>query len=409
MGQKIVKKEVEKGLKYYSEQQMEEAINEWLNALKRINKTNPDAEKFNLLGLLCTAYYDVGKYREVLLYSDQQFDIATVLNDSLMKAEANFNLARGNERLSEFNKTLLYGKRCLEYKKTTDIHKYVYLCLGNAYIGISDFPNAFKCFENAVGHDENNGVCEKQVEIIACVGLAHIYTLFKDYETATSHCERALDLVRTGDENINLLKYERWVQVELSIDAMKTAMKYTDRYIQARCLLTFAEIHRKRNDFERSYPRYESAFSIYNDIGDRMGQIEVLSGMSKAMIGIRDYSQALELNERALALSQKIGSKMNMLQCRRRMAELNMFIDKSEVAQVHNGIVQALINDLNLYCGICSEMLGEKPEQLDTIPCGHLIHTRCVPHLARYTWGRKGRKRPCPTCRRNSSCNPMFH
>ena len=38
----------------------------------------------------------------------------------------------------------------------------------------------------------------------------------------------------------------------------------------------------------------------------------------------------------------------------------------------------------------------------------YFFNFRCTPHLSRYTWGRKGRKRPCPSCRNRSSGNPVL-
>ncbi|XP_023931891.1 43 kDa receptor-associated protein of the synapse-like, partial [Lingula anatina] len=67
-------------------------------------------------------------------------------------------------------------------------------------------------------------------------------------------------------------------------DALKSAMEKNDRPVQAKCLHSFAEIHKKLHDFEKAYPRYEAALNIMVETGDRYGQMEVLIGRADAMM-----------------------------------------------------------------------------------------------------------------------------
>ncbi|KAK3096849.1 hypothetical protein FSP39_003943 [Pinctada imbricata] len=189
--------------------------------------------------------------------------------------------------------------------------------------------------------------------------------------------------------------------------SMKEAMRVGDRPVQGKCLFTFAEIHRKRKDYERSYPRYESAYSIFVEMGDRMNQLEVLHGMAKTMASLKDFQQALELSEKAAGLALDIGNKFGYLESKTRMVDLYRMLGNDENSRFSDAEVTTVANELELFCGVCGEQIGLIPEGLDPLPCGHLIHSRCVPHLARYTWGRKGRRRPCPSCRARSSGNPL--
>lgn len=92
---------------------------------------------------------------------------------------------------------------------------------------------------------------------------------------------------------------------------MKIALQHGDRPLQALCLLCFADIHRSRRDvqvqlpwkteemgrgyekwviakhvfsflpLQTAFPRYDSAMSIMTEIGNRLGQIQVLLGVAK--------------------------------------------------------------------------------------------------------------------------------
>lgn len=88
---------------------------------------------------------------------------------------------------------------------------------------------------------------------------------------------------------------------------MKIALQHGDRPLQALCLLCFADIHRNRGDLEvrsvgcrggragraqsdsslaaqTAFPRYDSAMSIMTEIGNRLGQVQVLLGVAKCWV-----------------------------------------------------------------------------------------------------------------------------
>jgi len=208
MGQKVGKRGVDKGLEFYKEQKYQEAAQEWLNVLKRTSRTDMSHGRFNVIGYLCNVFYDMGKYRDVLVYADQQIDIGNSSNDANMKAEAFFNLARGNERLSLFNKAVLFSKECLNVNSKEDkLSGYAYLCLGNAYFGLSDFSNSTKAIEMALTIARQSR--DRRLELLANTSLGLMFCTLKDHETGLYHFERALDAMKVKGDNVNLDQYQR--------------------------------------------------------------------------------------------------------------------------------------------------------------------------------------------------------
>ncbi|WAR08536.1 RAPSN-like protein, partial [Mya arenaria] len=141
-----------------------------------------------------------------------------------------------------------------------------------------------------------------------------------------------------------------------------------------------------------AYPRYQSAYAIAVETGDRKCQLDVLS------------VQAVEINEKVLTLSKELESKLDMLTCHRRLCDLYLYLDSPEVSCVHGFHVR------QLYCGVCAEIIGEKDEKVRPLPCYHIIHERCLVHLYRpksSTSLPMQRRRPCPTCRHRMSMNPV--
>ena len=46
---------------------------------------------------------------------------------------------------------------------------------------------------------------------------------------------------------------------------------------------------------QRAYPRYESSLSIAVEVGDRLGQLQVLSGMAKTLVMMRQFNKVKRL------------------------------------------------------------------------------------------------------------------
>ncbi|WAR08541.1 RAPSN-like protein [Mya arenaria] len=114
----------------------------------------------------------------------------------------------------------------------------------------------------------------------------------------------------------------------------------------------------------RAYPRYQSAYAIAVETGDRKCQLDVLSGMALCAFGAQDLEQAVEINEKVLTLSKELESKLDMLTCHKRLCDLYLYLDSPEVSCVHGFHVRQLLRDLQLYCGVCAEIIGEKDEKV---------------------------------------------
>nr|XP_023646588.1 43 kDa receptor-associated protein of the synapse-like [Paramormyrops kingsleyae] len=110
MGQDQTKQQIEKGLHLYQSNQTEKALNIWMNVLE---KTSDPEGKFRVLGCLITAHSEMGKYKEMLKYALAQIDTAREMEDPDYLTEGYLNLARSNEKLCDFQKTISYCKTCL--------------------------------------------------------------------------------------------------------------------------------------------------------------------------------------------------------------------------------------------------------------------------------------------------------
>lgn len=66
------------------------------------------------------------------------------------------------------------------------------------------------------------------------------------------------------------------------------------------------------------------------------------------------------------------------MQCSVALADLYSTADNGAMANTYRSATRKLVERLELFCGVCGETMGQIPEELYPLPCGHLIHNRFV-------------------------------
>ncbi|XP_046773840.1 43 kDa receptor-associated protein of the synapse isoform X5 [Gallus gallus] len=249
--------------------------------------------------------------------------------------------------------------------------------------------------------------------VLGCLITAHAEMgrykdMLKDYEKALFFPCKAAELVNDYGAGWSL-KYRAMSQYHMAVayrklgrladamdcceESMKIALQHGDRPLQALCLLCFADIHLSRRDVQTAFPRYDSAMSIMTEIGNRLGQIQVLLGVAKCWMIQKELDKALESIEKAQELAEGLGNKLGLLKlhclCER------IYRTKGLQRELRDHVVKfhECVEEMELYCGMCGESIGEKNNQLQALPCSHFFHLKCL-----QTNGTRG----CPNCRRLS-------
>ncbi|KAM7041972.1 43 kDa receptor-associated protein of the synapse isoform 2-T2 [Acridotheres tristis] len=249
--------------------------------------------------------------------------------------------------------------------------------------------------------------------VLSCLITAHAEMgrykdMLKDYEKALFFPCKAAELVNDYGKGWSL-KYRAMSQYHMAVayrklgrladamdcceESMKIALQHGDRPLQALCLLCFADIHRSRRDVQTAFPRYDSSMSIMTEIGNRLGLIQVLLGVTKCWMIQKELDKALESIEKAQELAEGLGNKLGLLKlhclCER------IYRTKEQHQELRDHVVKfhECVEEMELYCGMCGESIGEKNNQLQALPCSHFFHLKCL-----QTNGTRG----CPNCRRLS-------
>ncbi|XP_054517337.1 43 kDa receptor-associated protein of the synapse isoform X4 [Pan troglodytes] len=364
MGQDQTKQQIEKGLQLYQSNQTEKALQVWTKVLE---KSSDLMGRFRVLGCLVTAHSEMGRYKEMLKFAVVQIDTARELEDADFLLESYLNLARSNEKLCEFHKTISYCKTCLGLPGTragAQLGGQVSLSMGNAFLGLSVFQKALESFEKALRYAHNND--DAMLECRVCCSLGSFYAQVKDYEKALFFPCKAAELVNNYGKGWSL-KYRAMSQYHMAVayrllghlgsamecceESMKIALQHGDRPLQALCLLCFADIHRSRGDLE-----------------------------------------ALDAIERAQDLAEEVGNKLSQLKLHCLSESIYRSKGLQRELRAHVVRFHECVEETELYCGLCGESIGEKNSRLQALPCSHIFHLRRgASRLSRKHFGRPRR------------------
>lgn len=67
-----------------------------------------------------------------------------------------------------------------------------------------------------------------------------------------------------------------------------------------------------------------------------------------------------------------------MLRCHARLQVLYDVTGDASLSHRHGSVVRQLCDEMDLFCGVCDDILGTTPENVEPLTCGHFIHARCV-------------------------------
>ena len=221
MGQQQTKQRIEKGVKLYEAKKSEAAVHEWKRVLSKVKDSK---SRFVVLGHLAHVYGEWGFAREMMHYAVQQMDIASELESDELKSESYLNLAKSNERLCEYHKSLSYARHSLASAITAgdDPSKlgYIYLSLAASNLGFSSFKDSLENLEKAVKMAIEAEDQMLECEVYGCLG--NVYKCLKDYDRALKFYVRARELIRCrGQEWPPRLKIHAYVNMAAVYRSMR--------------------------------------------------------------------------------------------------------------------------------------------------------------------------------------------
>jgi tetratricopeptide (TPR) repeat protein len=160
-------------------------------------------------------------------------------------------------------------------------------------------------------------------EEVACNGIGTIYFAKKDYASALSYFEKALNScekegkdakvrMATLFDNIGLT-YEAQGEVDKAEEYYNRAMKIADeignKQLQAYTMGNMGNFYTMQGDDSKALEYYKKAVQVKEEIGDKKGVARGSSNIATEYKGEGDYPKAIEYYNNALKMAQELGDK----------------------------------------------------------------------------------------------------
>lgn len=413
----FAKRKMEQGVKLFRQHRQQQAVRKWRAALKTLKNRE---DKFSLLGYLCQAYMDWGKYRDALEYAHRQLYISEELDNPNMRSASYLNLAKAHQRLGALERALAYARHSLYNENDRcSTAGYVHLTVGCVYLELAGFSRALDSMQHA--HRVAQASRDPALELQVYVALSELFGRLQDSDRSARYASKAYDLSRSpqlGDLNSRhhraaLLQMAAALRKQGELgdaqdycsEATRLALAAGDQATYARSIRVMGDIYRKKFEINKAFRQYETAMGSAAAMGDRVIQMESMDGAARCLEALRIQKRIcnckpLEFNTRLLEVASSVGAKLLVVAVRARLSRIYAALGDEDQKLHHERLGERLKHELELTCGACGQSLGIEPDALEALPCAHLLHARCAYDLFRRN---KKKKRSCPECDRTSS------
>ncbi|XP_055335479.1 43 kDa receptor-associated protein of the synapse-like [Paramacrobiotus metropolitanus] len=391
MGGVLARQKIASGIQAYKLQDYKTAYRDWQIASRLCD----NRELFYTLNYLISLSFDFGQFQKMLNFSVQQFQVGKYLNDTNLIAESYLNLASSRGLLGNWELCLSYCKNCLLYLDVSKVG-YVYMSICCAYLELSQVAPAvgfLKLTFDICAKEKNYGLVVQS--LVACSSLFYI---LKSYNEAKEFALRAVEVAeavfgggassaRFRRTKVHLIPVKIKLRqldesLQLCEEAVRGALDFGDRFVQAKCMLYFADIRRLKGDFEVAYQSYQAASESgyhYVQVRAMLGQAKCIKKWNRDGNSKVSHLKALDIYQKVLEIAVSMGCKLEVLHSHRRIASTYSVLgEPSSKLGFHMQEIQRLCDELKLLCVICGELYGTKPDSLKILNCGHIFHARCM-------------------------------
>jgi CHAT domain-containing protein/Tfp pilus assembly protein PilF len=192
-GEEIFKK----GLLYYNNNQVKNAVQSWIQALQLFQKILNKQGEMQVLGALSAGYIELGDYNQAILYGDKLLEMAQALKIDKSQAQALGNLSVAYQKMGDYRKSIDFNQKALVIFKELKLRAaegQLLSNLGNLYAIIGDYNQAVTIYQE--GLEIARSLNNKQQESTTLSNLGAVYTNQGNDYQALQFYQKSLELAR---------------------------------------------------------------------------------------------------------------------------------------------------------------------------------------------------------------------
>ena len=190
------------GMDYYRQQQLEAAIAAWQTALEQYRTDQNQAGERQVLELLTFVHLELGQHRQVLTLGQQTIAAASGPDQAALRARTYANLGIAHNALGNYLAAILaYETSLLDIRNSDDADNneaHVLGLLANAYEGLGNYERTVELHQQSLTLAQEN----PRQQAVTHVNLGATYARLGDYDQAILQYQTSLALFQALNDQL---------------------------------------------------------------------------------------------------------------------------------------------------------------------------------------------------------------
>jgi CHAT domain-containing protein/tetratricopeptide (TPR) repeat protein len=270
------------GAAFYSTGNLETALEYWQKSLPIAQKNNDLDLQGKLLSNLAIAYQDLGNYDQVLSYQQQALTLAQATQNRRQEAQILTDLGNTYDDIGNYSQSLEFHQKSLAiYQEINNPEgeSFSYSNIGNVYSTIGDFPQALEAHQKAV--EIARAIKNSSREMTALTNLGATYYYIGDNQRAIESQQQALQL----------------------------AKELKDRKIEGKIYGNLGLVYRFLKEYEQAVDYFQKSLVIAREYNEPIELLNGLNNLGLTYKSMGNYPQAIAAHEEQLEIAQKVGAR----------------------------------------------------------------------------------------------------
>ena len=311
---------INKGWEHYQNDQLNEALSKWNDALKIFDSLDDSASKINALTNIGVIYAIRKKYTKSLDYFKQALEISKIIGEISLGTGAMGNIGGIHFELGRFKEAINYYKQALELNRQIgDVASEF-----NTLLNISAIYESLNQYRKAFEYSEQILDIENRTEDVTI--NAETYTKIGDiryhlgrYTEAVSYFQKALEIDRKerneAGEAIRLSRlgniYQGLYQYTEALNyyqkARDISKKIQNKYIEAQVLSSIGNNYGSQGQYTNALNYLNKALKLTRETKGVVTEANILTNIGIIYKKLGLYTKALDYYEKALEIDERIG------------------------------------------------------------------------------------------------------
>jgi tetratricopeptide (TPR) repeat protein len=318
----IYTKRIARGEATELEQEQQQAIDAYHQAIDRYRELNKKSALANILNKFGVFLFTQSRYKEAINFYQQSLAIQRKISNRGGEVASLCNLGNAYNSLGEYQRAIDFQQQSLEIEREIgDRHgEASSLCnLGNAYSSLGEYQRAIDFYQQSLEIQREIG--DRNNEASSLCNLGNAYISLGEYQRAIDFYQQSLEIQREiGDRNneansliglgnaySSLGEYQR--AIDFHQQSLKIQREIGDRSGESVSLNGLGNAYGSLGKYQRAIDFLQQSLEIQREIGDRGGEAKSLGNLGNTYQLLGEYQRAIDFHQQSLEIQREIGDR----------------------------------------------------------------------------------------------------